>query len=250
MTLSLQQLQIGHAGAPLWPALDLQVTPGQAVAVLGANGSGKSSLLRTLAGDLPKLSGTIALPATGRGTKGGVAWLPQHSGLIDNAPVRVLDVARMGLWARLGFYGRACRHDEALLESALELVGLSAMRRVPVGELSGGQVQRLLFARLTVQDCPLILLDEPFSALDNATKSTLLDVIDQWVGAGKIVIAALHDLDAARRFPLWLELARGTVPSLVTKSGDTRPSAAPLRVLSAHGHHGSNVSNQPSGEVA
>jgi zinc/manganese transport system ATP-binding protein len=127
-------------------------------------------------------------------------------------PVRVHEMVAMGLWAQIGSFD-APRHDQtARVEQALHAVGLRGFEQRLVGELSSGQVQRALFARVLVQDAPLILLDEPFNAIDARTTTDLLALLPRWKREGRTVIAVLHDLDQVRRhFDQALLLAREPV---------------------------------------
>jgi zinc/manganese transport system ATP-binding protein len=204
MALEFCNLHIGHNRHAIAGPLNLCVPKGGLVALLGPNGSGKSTLLRTLAGDLAPATGSV----TQQG-KASIAYLPQHPTLLRDAPIRVRDLVSMGLWGRLGAFGKPCRHDLALIDSALEAVGLTAFADTAIGDLSGGQIQRALFARVAVQDCAVILLDEPFVALDEQSQEDLLAVVKAWHGAGKTIIAALHDLEIAKHFPVWLRLRDG-----------------------------------------
>jgi zinc/manganese transport system ATP-binding protein len=205
MALEFCNLHIGHNRHAIAGPMNLCVPKGALVALLGPNGSGKSTLLRTLAGDLAPATGHISkVNAT------SIAYLPQTSTLLRDAPLLVRDVVAMGLWGKLGAFGRPCRHDQAAVDEALEAVGLSDVAYRTIGDLSGGQVQRALFARLTVQNCDVILLDEPFAALDEASQNDLIDVVKSWHTSGKTIIVAMHDLDVAQHFPIWLKMQDGT----------------------------------------
>lgn len=207
MSLILDDLSIGYPGQLIMAGIGGEIPTGSAVALIGPNGAGKSTLLRTLAGEQAGLRGTFTWQPNNRRHR-GIAWLPQSASLSAKAPISVRDLAAMGLWGRLGLFGRPCRHDQERIDHALETVGLIDQQQQLVANLSGGQLQRALFARLAVQDCGLILLDEPFSAVDAASESQLLAMIHHWTGEGRTVIAALHDLECARRFPVWWELSR------------------------------------------
>ena len=118
----------------------------------------------------------------------------------------------MGLWSRTGLFGGVGRKDRARIEEALAAVGLTAFERRPIATLSGGQMQRALFARLLLQDAAVILLDEPFTAIDAKTTADLLDLVRRWHDEARTVIAVLHDLDTVRRvFPSTLLIAREPV---------------------------------------
>jgi zinc/manganese transport system ATP-binding protein len=177
--------------------------PGDRVALTGANGAGKSTLLRTLAGRLAPLAGEVAAPGA------RVGLLEQASAINPDVPLTVRQVAAMGLWGELGPWRRADAAQRQRVDAALEAVGLSGLHASWMATLSGGQRQRLALARLMVQAPDIILLDEPLAALDADARALVLDLIDQWGGAGRIVIASLHDAEAAARFPRRLHLSGG-----------------------------------------
>jgi zinc/manganese transport system ATP-binding protein len=118
----------------------------------------------------------------------------------------------MGLWSRSGLFGSISRQDRTKIEQALAAVGLIGFERRPISTLSGGQMQRALFARLLLQDASVILLDEPFTAIDAKTTADLLDLVRRWHDEARTVVAVLHDLDMVRRtFPQTLLIAREPV---------------------------------------
>lgn len=173
------------------------------MAVVGPNGAGKSSLLQAIAG--------LHKPAEGRVEGvGRVALLPQASALDRSFPLSCRDAVLFGLWAEGGAFRPIA--SPARAETALEAVGLAGFAKRPVGSLSAGQFQRVLFARLLLQDAPVILLDEPFNALDARTVQDLLGVVRRWHGEGRGILAVLHDLELVRReFPETLLLAREVI---------------------------------------
>jgi zinc/manganese transport system ATP-binding protein len=222
MALEFCNLHIGHNRHAIAGPMNLCVPKGGLVALLGPNGAGKSTLLRTLAGDIAPATGRVANQSTA-----SIAYLPQHPSLLRDAPILVRELVSMGLWAKLGPFGKPCRHDRDSVESALRMMGLEDVATKSVGDLSGGQVQRALFARLAVQDCDVILLDEPFAALDDAGQADLLAVVKMWNQAGKTIIAALHDLEIAKHFPVLLRLRDGTAQLI----DQTDQSDTGLRVI-------------------
>ncbi|MCZ8282031.1 MAG: ATP-binding cassette domain-containing protein [Aquidulcibacter sp.] len=231
MSLILNDLAIGYPNHLVMAGIGGTISAGSAVALIGQNGAGKSTLLRTLAGEQSPVSGSCVWDAPVKRHR-SIAWLSQSPSLRPDAPLTVRDLAAMGLWARLGLFGKPCRHDQDRIDQALDMVGLNDLENQPVSTLSGGQLQRALFARLSVQDCGLILLDEPFSAVDAASQTKLLEVIQHWVGEGRTVIAAIHDLDCARQFPLWWELSKF---GAILRRSDDKPLSSmsqPLRAVS------------------
>ena len=118
----------------------------------------------------------------------------------------------MGLWPKRGLLGRYTKQDREAVSHALLSVGLSGFETRPLDTLSGGQLQRALFARVLVQDADIILLDEPFNAIDAKTVGDLIEVIHRWHGDNLTVMVVAHDLDLVRQhFPETLLLARGPI---------------------------------------
>ena len=177
--------------------------------MVGPNGAGKSTLFRGLAGILKPLSGSIDL--------GGldirdIAYLPQSVDIDRTFPISVFDLVGTGLWRTTGFFGGMGKQAREKITQALAAVGLNGFENRSIGTLSGGQMQRMLFARVLLQDARLIVLDEPFNAIDAKTSADLLALVKRWHGEGRTVLAALHDMDLVRsHFPETLLLARGPV---------------------------------------
>lgn len=205
--IRFDRLTLGYDGAPVVVELSGVIAPGALLAVCGPNGAGKSTLFKALTGQLAPLSGEI-LPSPARLQK-NLAYLPQAADLDRSFPIDAFDLAALGLWREKGAFGGFSRADERKIFEALKTVGLEGFERRQIGALSGGQLQRLLFARLLLQDAALLLLDEPFAAIDEATTADLLALIARWREEGRSVIAVLHDFDMVRaHFPDCLLLAR------------------------------------------
>lgn len=204
----LHDLTLGYERHPAVHHLSLTLPPGALVAVVGPNGAGKSTLLKALAGQLPPLGGRI----DGLGEPHRVACLPQHSGIDRSFPISVQELALLGLWHEVGALGRYSAAHRRACHEALAAVGLLGFERRAIDTLSGGQLQRALFARLILQDASVVLLDEPFAAIDQRTVHDLLALLHRWHAQGRTVIAVLHDLAQVREhFPHTLLLAREPV---------------------------------------
>jgi zinc/manganese transport system ATP-binding protein len=204
--IRFEDATLGYNRRPAVHHLDGEVAAGSLVAVVGPNGAGKSTLLKGIAGAMKPLSGCIRL-STGPSTR--VAYLPQAAELDRSFPLGVYDLVAMGLWSRTGVFGGIGRKDRARIDEAVAAVGLTGFEARPIGSLSGGQMQRALFARLLLQDASVILLDEPFTAIDAKTTADLLDLVRRWHAEERTVVAVLHDLDAVKRvFPQTLLIAR------------------------------------------
>jgi zinc/manganese transport system ATP-binding protein len=206
-SVELHDLTLGYDRHPAVHHVSLRIAPGSLVALVGPNGAGKSTLIKALAGELRPLSGSATGLAGQR-----IAWLPQHSGLDPSFPIDVRRMVEMGLWHRVGALGRFTAGHRRLCDEALAAVGLTGFETRGLDTLSGGQLQRALFARLILQDAPVVLLDEPFAAVDHRTSTDLLALLHRWQQQGKTVIVVLHDLAQVRaHFPLTLLLARELV---------------------------------------
>jgi zinc/manganese transport system ATP-binding protein len=205
--LVVEHLTATYQRHPAVHHISARFAAGSLTAIVGPNGAGKTTLLRTIAGLHRAEEGAVRLPKGAR-----MALLPQQSGMDRGFPILCLDVVMQGMWGRLGAFRGAGAGERERAQAALEAVGLGGFARRPVGGMSAGQFQRLLFARLLVQEADLILLDEPFNAVDARTAADLLAVMKRWHGEGRTVIAVLHDLDLVRaEFPDTLLLAREKV---------------------------------------
>lgn len=196
MVLSAAGLSLGYGAKAVVRAVSFDLAPGDVLAVVGHNGSGKSTLIKTLLGTLRPLAGAVRWPD---GRPGTIAYLGQRTEFDARFPIRLRDLAEMGAWGGLGFLGRVDKATRSRLARALERTGTAAIADMPLHELSAGQLQRALFARTIMQDAPLILLDEPFTAVDQTTEADLLTLIDDWAAEDRAVILVLHDLSAVLR---------------------------------------------------
>jgi zinc/manganese transport system ATP-binding protein len=205
-----------------------QFATGSLTAVIGPNGSGKSTLLKSIMG-LLKPSGGRVLVNTPRAR---IAYLPQMTEIDRSFPMPVRDCVLLGCWSALGAWGGVDAGMLARADAAIHSVGLEGFEQRTVGSLSSGQFQRVLFARLLMQDADLILLDEPFNAMDSRTTAALLDLIKQWHAQGRTVIAVLHD-DAQVRahFDQTVLLARELVAWGDTAEVLTAPNLQRARAL-------------------
>ncbi|BEV45257.1 ABC transporter ATP-binding protein [Afipia carboxidovorans] len=207
--ITFRDLTLGYDRHPAVHHLSGTVPEGALLAVVGPNGAGKSTLFRGTVGLLKPLSGSIELAGM---TSREIAYLPQSADIDRDFPISVFDFVGLGLWRRKGAFGGFGARDRAAIEAAISTVGLSGFERRPIGTLSGGQMQRMLFARVILQDARLIVLDEPFNAIDAGTVADLTTLVLQWHRERRTVLAALHDLDSVREtFPETLLLARTPV---------------------------------------
>jgi len=217
--LRFQNLTLGYDRHPAVHHLDGAVAPGTLLAVCGPNGGGKSTLFKGIVGLLTPLAGAIAVDGCGIRD---IAYLPQIADIDRSFPINVCDMVAMGLWRRAGLFGGIGAAARGRVHEAIAAVGLRGFEERPIASLSGGQMQRTLFARLLLQDARVILLDEPFNAIDAKTIADLLEIVQRWHREQRTIMVALHDFDLIKaNFPESLLLARepvawGRTPDVLT----------------------------------
>lgn len=178
--LSLRDAELSYGSRRLWSGLDLDIAPGEFVAVLGANGSGKTSLLKAILG-LQPLSGGV-LEVCGhpvRRGSGEIGYVPQQRRLDASTPLRARDLVRQGIDGHRFGFRRGSDRIRARIDDALRQVGAQEFANMPVGLLSGGEQQRVRIAQALAADPPLMLCDEPLLSLDIASQKTVTSLIDR-----------------------------------------------------------------------
>lgn len=207
--LTFQDVTLGYERHPAIHHLSGSLHVGSLTAIIGPNGAGKSTLLKGIAGLIRPFTGKII---TEQLQRKDIAYLSQQTEIDRNFPISVFDMIQMGQWHQIGaFRGTNSKLIERVLE-VLNIVGLNGFEKRLIGSLSTGQFQRVLFARLLLQDARLVLLDEPFSVIDSRTTIDLLNIINLWHKEGRTVVTVLHDFEQVRKhFPETLLLARELV---------------------------------------
>lgn len=204
--LHCQDISVDYRKIRAIDGVSCQFNQATMTAIIGPNGGGKSTLLKILKGFIAPVSGAIV--RSGLATD-QIAYLPQNSEIDRSFPISVSEVVAMGLTPQVGYFSKLTEQDHHTIQEALRSVGMDECADRSIGTLSGGQFQRVLFARIAVQNARVILLDEPFAAIDAPTMEILARLLRQWQQEGRTVIAVLHDLDIVREyFPSTLVMAR------------------------------------------
>lgn len=187
--MQFNRLQAGYQGRAVTPVVNGELATGSMTALIGANGTGKSTLLKTIAGLLPPISGSFELQISRK----ALGWLPQRSELETRFPLTAYELVAMGCWPRCGWFGGINRALRLEIDAALDAVQMREFADAQPSTLSGGQLQRVLFARLMLQRSQLWLLDEPFNGIDTQTVALLMSILEQQQQAGTTLLVVLHD---------------------------------------------------------
>jgi len=207
--LQFDNLTLGYDRHPAVHHLNGKIDSGALIAVVGPNGAGKSTLFKGIVGVLKPLAGAIERHGL---APQDIAYLPQAAEIDRSFPINVYDLVAVGLWRRAGSFGGIGRKEREQIEHAISAVGLTGFEDRAIATLSGGQVQRMLFARLLLQNARIIVLDEPFTAVDAKTSADLFDLVQRWHGEERTVLTSMHDIEFVRtHFPETLLLAREPV---------------------------------------
>ncbi|CAA9477818.1 MAG: ABC-type Fe3+-siderophore transport system, ATPase component [uncultured Solirubrobacteraceae bacterium] len=205
MTLSARQLTLSYGTRPVVSGLDLEVTRGRVTALVGANASGKSTLLRALGRLLTPSSGTVLLDGaeiarlSTREVARRIAILPQDPAPPESFAVRHL--VAQGRYPHQQLLGRWTAHDEQAVEAALAATGIADLADRPLDELSGGQRQHAWIALTLAQETDVLLLDEPTTYLDMAHQVDVLELLAKLNHRdGRTIVMVLHDLNQAARY--------------------------------------------------
>lgn len=223
--LRLFDVTVSYDRHPAVHHVSADIPAAEMTAIIGPNGAGKSTLLKAMLGLAPHIAGRIECDAR------RIAYLPQQAEIDRSFPISVFDTVLLGGWTRFGGFGAVTATDLHDARHAIEAVGLAGFEQRPIDTLSVGQFQRVLFARLLLQDADLVLLDEPFAAIDAKTVADLMAVVRRWRDEKRTVVAVLHDFDQVRRdFPNALLLARelvaaGPTPHVLSAENLTRARA-------------------------
>lgn len=205
-------LSVGYGSHAVVDHVNLRLAPGTLVALMGSNGSGKSTILKTLVGLLQPVSGSVSVLGDVPGSHPArVAYVPQHSATSETLPLRARDVVAMGRYARLGLLARFSRHDRDVVDEAMHTMGVSSFADKPLQSLSGGQCQRVHLAQAIAHEADVWFLDEPTAGLDAEGRDTVTACVSAARERGACVVVSTHDIDDAREADIVLLVAKEVI---------------------------------------
>jgi ABC-type Mn2+/Zn2+ transport system ATPase subunit len=249
-SIEIKDLTVGYEDSPVAGGIEASVPIGAQVGLVGPNGAGKSTFFRTLVGQIPPISGEILFGGQPLAQHAvNVAYVPQRSEVDWKFPVTVFDVVLMGRYRHIGWLRRPNQTDRELGLRCLDQLGIRDLASRPIGELSGGQQQRVFLARALAQEPNILILDEPFSGVDEPSKQVALDLLQTLRSQDITVLVSTHDLAlASTRFDYLLLLNHRQVgfgpPSIVLNSLTLSATFGDQLLVYPQGDHAIAVTDQ------
>jgi manganese/zinc/iron transport system ATP- binding protein len=207
IALEVHDMTVAYHRRPVLWDVDFQVPEGNLVGIVGPNGAGKTTLIKAILGLVPLASGKVEIYGQPyRDQRHLVGYVPQRESVDWDFPVTVRDVVLMGTYGRLGWFRRPGRAERELADQCLDQVGMRSFARRQIRQLSGGQQQRVFLARALAEQAQVYFLDEPFSGVDAATESAIVDLLQAMRNDRKTVFVVHHDLQTVREYFDWVIL--------------------------------------------
>lgn len=201
--LNVQGLSVSYGDVQALRGLNFSIGRGQVCAIVGMNGSGKSTFFNSIMGLVPHQSGTIevcGMPGPQARKAGLVGYVPQSEDVDKDFPISVSQVVMMGRYGKMGPLRRAHDADRQAVAAALDVVGLTELAHRPIGALSGGQRKRAFVARAVAQGAQLMLLDEPFAGVDYTSEEVIIELLKKLAKQGTTLLVSTHDLASIHTF--------------------------------------------------
>lgn len=207
LVLDIHHLTVNYDKTPVLWDISLSIPPGLLVGIVGPNGAGKSTLIKAALALVKPISGRVNFFGSPlKRVRQRVAYVPQRESVDWDFPVTVRDLVVMGRYGRLGLFHRPRAADWAGANHYLELVGMADYGDRQISQLSGGQQQRVFLARALLQEADIYFMDEPFTGVDLATETVIVQLLQQLRAKGKTVFVVHHDLNTVESYFDWVIL--------------------------------------------
>lgn len=202
--LEIHQLTVNYDKTPVLWDIALTIPTGVLVGIVGPNGAGKSTLIKAALGLVQPISGRVEFFGQPlKNVRQRVAYVPQRESVDWDFPVTARDLVLMGRYGRLGLFRYPRQADWVAADYYLNLVGMSGYGQRQISQLSGGQQQRVFLARALLQEADVYFMDEPFTGVDLATETVIVQLLQQLRAKGKTVFVVHHDLNTVERYFDW-----------------------------------------------
>jgi manganese/zinc/iron transport system ATP- binding protein len=203
--IDIHNVSIAYSGKPVVWEADFFIPNGVIAGIIGPNGGGKTSILKAIMGIIPYHSGEIQIfHQKIDQVRDRIAYVPQRETVDWDFPIQVKEVVMMGRYNPNKFFQRFNANDKKIVAESLEKVGLSNFANNQISKLSGGQQQRVFIARALAQEADILILDEPFAAVDTVTENAILTILQQLKNEGKTIVMVHHDLHSGKDFFDWV----------------------------------------------
>lgn len=216
--IKVRDMTVAYSGTPIFTNLSITFEPGKITGIIGPNGAGKSTMIKGILGLINKQSGQVTLhdkPITKQ--LKNIAYVEQRAAIDLTFPINVFDTVLTGTYPNLGLFKVPGLKEKEAANQALVDVKLTEFSKRQIGELSGGQLQRVFVARAIVQKADVIILDEPFVGIDMKSEAEIMTILKRWQSEGKTIIVVHHDLNKVTKyFDNLVIINRGIVASGIT----------------------------------
>ncbi|MEX0780920.1 MAG: metal ABC transporter ATP-binding protein [Balneolales bacterium] len=236
--IEVHDLTMAYDKKPVLWDIDFDLAESKLIAVVGPNGAGKSTLIKAIMGLVQPASGRVLVygkPLSKQRKK--IAYVPQRESVDWDFPINVLDLVLMGRYSHLKLFRRPGKEDYRIAQECLEKVGMLPYAKRQISQLSGGQQQRVFLARALAQEAQIYLMDEPFSGVDAATESAILDLLRELRSSGKTVMVVHHDLQTVSDYFDWVMMlnlrlvAYGPIEDVFTNDNLQKAYGGRLNIL-------------------
>lgn len=199
--LSVKNLTVAYDDTPVFSDVAVNFNAGKITGIIGPNGAGKSTLIKAILNLIKARQGSVDYNGQSmKSVQKKIAYVEQRKDLDLTFPIDVLDVVLTGTYGKLGLFKNPGKAEKQASLDALEQVSLSEFKKRQIGNLSGGQLQRVFVARAIVQQAEIIILDEPFVGIDLQSETAIMKILKQWRDENKTIIVIHHDLNKVTKY--------------------------------------------------